>query len=75
MTGEDEVLRVDAELMRERLLAHGIPVQLQIWSSTLHAFPAFPLRVPDILAARAVAGEFIRESVEAASVAAVDVVA
>jgi acetyl esterase/lipase len=72
---EDEVLRVDAELMRERLLAHGIPVQLQIWSGTLHAFPAFPLRVPDILAARAVAAEFIRESVEAASVAAVDVVA
>ena len=72
---EDEVLRADAELMRERLLAHGIPVQLQIWSSTLHAFPAFPLRVPDILAARSVAAEFIRVSVEVASPAVVDVVA
>lgn len=72
---EDEVLRVDAELMRERLLAHGIPVQLKIWSSTMHAFPAFPFPVPDILAARAVAAEFIRESVDAASMSAVDVVA
>ena len=67
---EDEVLRVDAELMRTRLLAHGIPVQLKIWSGTLHAFPAFPVPVPDILAARALAAEFIRESVEAASAAA-----
>jgi acetyl esterase/lipase len=72
---EDEVLRIDAELMRERLLAHGVPVQLQIWSSTLHAFPAFPVAVPDILAARAVAAEFIRESVDNVSLAAVDVVA
>jgi len=72
---EDEVLRIDAELMRERLLAHGIPVQLQIWSGTLHAFPAFPVPVPDILAARAVAAEFIRESVDAVSLGAVDVVA
>jgi acetyl esterase/lipase len=72
---EDEVLRADSELMRERLLAHGVPVHLQIWSGTLHAFPAFPVRVPDILAARAVAAEFIRESVDAASVVAVDVVA
>jgi acetyl esterase/lipase len=72
---EDEVLRIDSELMRERLLAHGIPVQLQIWSGTLHAFPAIPVPVPDILAARAVAAEFIRESVDAASVTAVDVVA
>jgi hypothetical protein len=31
--------------------------------------------VPDILAARAVAAEFIRESVDAASVASVEVVA
>ena len=72
---EDEVLRADAELMRERLLAHGVPVQLQIWSGTLHAFPAFPVPVPDILAARAVAAEFIRESVDAVSVGAIDVVA
>ena len=72
---EDEVLRADAELMRERLLAHGVPVQLQIWSGTLHAFPAFPFPVPDILAARAVAAEYIRESVDAVSVGAVDVVA
>ena len=72
---EDEVLRADAELMRERLLAHGVPVQLQIWSGTLHAFPAFPVPVPDILAARAVAAEFIRESVDAVTLRAVDVVA
>jgi acetyl esterase/lipase len=72
---EDEVLRADAELMRERLLAHGVPVHLQIWSGTLHAFPAIPVPVPDILAARAVAAEFIRESVDAVSVGAVDVVA
>ena len=75
MCAEDEVLRIDAELMRERLLTHGIPVQLQIWSSTLHAFPAFPFPVPDILAARAVAADFIRETVEAASATAIDVVA
>lgn len=52
-----------------------VPVQLLIWSGTLHAFPAIPVPVPDILAARAVAAEFIRESVDAVSLSAVDVVA
>jgi acetyl esterase/lipase len=72
---EDEVLRADAELMRERLLAHGIPVELQLWSGTLHAFPAIPAPVPDILDARLVAADFIQDCVAVAKRATIHVVA
>lgn len=71
---EDEVLRADAELMRERLLAHGVPVELQIWSGTMHAFPAVPLPVPDFRDARSVAADFVRDCVATAASAELAVV-
>lgn len=70
---EDEVLRADAELMRERLLAHGVPVELQIWSHTMHAFPAVPFPVPDFVDARRVAADFVRDCVQVAATPALEV--
>lgn len=75
MCAEDEVLRIDSELMHERLTAHGVPVELQIWSGVLHAFPAVPVPLADILDARVVAADFILDCVAVAGSARVDVVA
>ncbi len=36
---ESEVLRVDAELMADRLSEAGVPCTLQIWEGQVHAFP------------------------------------
>lgn len=73
MCADDEVLRHDAELMHERLVAAGVPVRLQIWSGVLHAFPAMPFPVPEIFRARRIAARFIRETVDAAAQAESDV--
>lgn len=67
MVADDEVLLPDAELMRERLMAHGVPVRLQIWSDVMHAFPAVPVPLADVRRARAVAGSFIRTAIRAAA--------
>ncbi len=68
MCAEDEVLRIDSELMHDRLEAAGVPVRLEIWSGMLHAFPAVPFPVPEIRKARKVAARFISETLAAASV-------
>ena len=69
MCAEDEVLRHDAELMHDRLVAAGVPVRLEIWSGMMHAFPAIPFPVPEIRRARRVAARFIREAVDQAGAA------
>jgi acetyl esterase/lipase len=49
--GEDEVLRVDAELMAERLLDAGVRCTLQVWERQVHAFPVIADLNPESLAA------------------------
>lgn len=45
--GEDEVLRVDAELMADRLAEAGVPCTLQIWEGQVHAFPVLTDLTPE----------------------------
>ncbi len=49
--GEDEVLRVDAEMMAERLLDAGVQCTLQVWERQVHAFPVLAELNPESLAA------------------------
>jgi acetyl esterase/lipase len=44
---ESEILRVDAELMAERLSDAGVPCTLQIWEGQVHAFPAMVGLTPE----------------------------
>jgi acetyl esterase/lipase len=44
---EGEVLRVDAELMAERLVEAGVPCTLQIWEGQVHAFPVLTELTPE----------------------------
>jgi acetyl esterase/lipase len=48
---EDEVLRVDAEMMAERLLDAGVRCTLQVWERQVHAFPVLADLNPESLAA------------------------
>lgn len=48
---EAEVLRVDAEVMTERLEEAGVPVTLQVWEGTVHAFPVLAGLTPESAAA------------------------
>jgi acetyl esterase/lipase len=48
---EDEVLRVDAEMMAERLLDAGVTCTLQVWERQVHAFPVIADLNPESLAA------------------------
>jgi acetyl esterase/lipase len=62
---EDEVLRVDAELMSERLTDAGVPCTLQIWEGQVHAFPVLSDLVPEAKAAIDEVVTFIEQSVAA----------
>jgi acetyl esterase/lipase len=44
---EGEVLRVDAELMADRLVEAGVPCTLQIWEGQVHAFPVLTELTPE----------------------------
>lgn len=44
---ESEILRVDAELMAERLSEAGVPCTLQIWEGQVHAFPVMTGLTPE----------------------------
>ncbi|MDT0309571.1 alpha/beta hydrolase [Streptomyces sp. DSM 44917] len=48
---EDEVLRVDAELMAERLADAGVPHTLQVWEGQVHAFTVLAHALPETRAA------------------------
>jgi acetyl esterase/lipase len=48
---EDEVLRVDAELMSDRMNDAGVPCTLQVWEGQVHAFPVLSTLVPEARAA------------------------
>jgi acetyl esterase/lipase len=49
--GEDEVLRVDAEMMAERLLDSEVACTLQVWERQVHAFPVLAELSPESVAA------------------------
>ncbi len=67
LVGADEVLRVDAELMAERLLDAEVPCTLQVWEGQVHAFPVLADLNPESLAAIEEIATFTRTSVAAAS--------
>lgn len=59
--GEDEVLRVDAEMMAEKLLDSGVRCTLQIWERQVHAFPVIAELNPESLAAIEEVAVFARD--------------
>ena len=63
MCAEAEVLRVDAELMAERLTAAGVPCTLQVWEGQIHAFPVLCELTPESLDACREVEEFLRRTV------------
>ncbi len=42
--GENEILRSDAERLRNRMISHGAPCRLEIWSGLWHVFQMFPMK-------------------------------
>ena len=67
LVGADEVLRVDAELMAERLLDSGVECTLQVWEGQVHAFPVLADMNPESLAAIEEIAQFTLTSVAAAA--------
>jgi acetyl esterase/lipase len=66
--GEDEVLRVDAEMMAERLLDAEVQCTLQVWERQVHAFPVLTDLNPESLAAVEEVAVFARDVVARAAV-------
>ena len=67
MCGESEILRVDAELMTERLEQAGVPCALSIWEGQVHAFPVLSDLSPQSREAVAIIVDFVRDAVAASS--------
>ena len=49
--GSREILMPDAELMANRLVAAGVPCDLQVWENQVHVFQAAAAWVPEARAA------------------------
>lgn len=62
IAAESEVLRVDSEVMAQRLAAAGVLCSLQIWNGQVHAFPAIWPGLPESRAALRDVAAFIRTS-------------
>lgn len=58
--GSDEVLMADAELMANRLVAAGVPCELQVWDRQVHVFHAAAAWVPEARLAIEEIGKFVR---------------
>ncbi|QXC43291.1 alpha/beta hydrolase [Rhodococcus qingshengii] len=65
IVAESEVLRVDSEVMAQRLAAAGVPCSLQIWNGQVHAFPAVWPGLPESRAALRDVARFIRARLDA----------
>lgn len=65
MCAADEILRYDAELMTERLIKVGVPVNTHIWEGQIHAFPVLANALPESSAAVDLIAQFVTERVEA----------
>ncbi len=63
--GEGEVLRVDAELMADRLAEAGVPSTLQVWEGQVHAFPVLADLTPESRAAVREVVRFVEQAVAA----------
>lgn len=59
MAAAGEVLRVDAELMSERLTSAGVEHVLQIWPGMVHAFPVLGHLLPETRRSLDVISEFV----------------
>ncbi|MCJ0904382.1 alpha/beta hydrolase [Rhodococcus sp. ARC_M6] len=59
IAAESEVLRVDSELMAQRLSSAGVECSLQIWNGQIHAFPAVLPSLPESRAALRDVAKFI----------------
>jgi acetyl esterase/lipase len=57
--GSHEILMSDAEIMAGRLVAAGVPCDLQVWEKQVHVFQAAASWVPEARAAIAEIGAFI----------------
>ncbi|MGZ5367447.1 MAG: alpha/beta hydrolase [Aeromicrobium sp.] len=62
--GSREVLMADAELMASRLIAAGVPCELQVWDRQLHVFHAAANWVPEARLAIEEIGKFVRALVD-----------
>lgn len=58
--GSREILLADAELMAHRLVAAGVPCDLQIWDRQVHVFQAAAAWIPEGRRAIAEIADFIR---------------
>lgn len=58
--GSREVLMADAEVMANRLVAAGVPCDLQVWDRQVHVFQAAAAWVPEARSAIEEIGTFVR---------------
>lgn len=62
----EEVMRVDAELMADRLRARGVPHRLKVWEGQVHCFPVLGNILPESRAALAEIADFVLDVVDGA---------
>ncbi len=62
--GEDEVLLDDAFALADRLLAAGVPVELELWEHMTHSWHAFRGLVPEAEQATARLGAFLSQALK-----------
>jgi acetyl esterase/lipase len=62
--GSHEVLMADSELMANRLVAAGVPCELQVWDRQVHVFQAAASWVPEAREAIAEIGVFVESLAE-----------
>ncbi|MDV6011729.1 alpha/beta hydrolase fold domain-containing protein [Haloechinothrix sp. LS1_15] len=65
VAAESEVLRLDSELMAQRLAEAGVPCTLHLWRGQIHAFPVLGHMLPESKAALTEVTRFVRETVDA----------
>ncbi|WP_374999992.1 alpha/beta hydrolase [Aeromicrobium sp. CTD01-1L150] len=63
--GSREILMADAEVMANRLVAAGVPCDLQVWDRQVHVFQAAASWVPEARAAIAEIGAFVESVTDA----------
>jgi acetyl esterase/lipase len=69
IAAEGEMLRLDAEVMADRLAEADVPVTLQIWKGQVHAFPVLGDLLPESRAALKEIGAFVRRVIDPAHAA------
>ncbi|MFC8526002.1 alpha/beta hydrolase fold domain-containing protein [Nocardia sp. NPDC057227] len=67
---DDEFLRLDSEVMAERLTAAGVPCELHLWYGQIHAFPVVFPYLPESRALTAEIARFARAHIRPAAATA-----